>query len=197
METVILSLHERWWKKIAAGEKRLEIRKTRPQRQDCQPCRVLVYVTGGVGVCGEFTCCTFHKIKTLPEVQHRVGIDRQSVEEGSCLTRRQLNAYAGGSGRPLWGWEVERVTVYEKPVPLSLYGLERPPQSWQYFTGKEPFRHCVVCGRRVEKVEPCPYNKRTGSPTCPVCCEKCYETEPFPCWEHDCRRKGGGKGGGT
>lgn len=48
MPIVILSLHQKWWQKMAAGEKVLELRKTKPQ---CKaPFRVLVYVTGGVGI---------------------------------------------------------------------------------------------------------------------------------------------------
>ena len=61
-DTVILSLHERWWKKMLAGEKILEIRKTAPAKKD-REYRVLVYVTGGGGVCGEFICTDFMKIK--------------------------------------------------------------------------------------------------------------------------------------
>ena len=54
MPVVILSLHQKWWQKMAAGEKVLELRKTKPQ---CKaPFRVLVYVTGGAGVLGEFIC---------------------------------------------------------------------------------------------------------------------------------------------
>lgn len=43
-DTIILSLHDRWWGKVLAGEKPLEIRKTRPAGKG--PYRVLVYVTG-------------------------------------------------------------------------------------------------------------------------------------------------------
>lgn len=51
---------------------------------------------------------------------------------------------------------------------------------------------CSVCGRQVKKTVPCPY-QRKGLETCPDCCEKCYESEPFPCREHDQRKepKGG------
>ena len=62
LDTIILSLHERWWKKMLAGEKILEIRKTAPTKKD-REYRVLVYVTGGGGVCGEFICTDFMKIK--------------------------------------------------------------------------------------------------------------------------------------
>lgn len=33
LDTIILSLHERWWKKMLAGEKILEIRKTAPTKK--------------------------------------------------------------------------------------------------------------------------------------------------------------------
>ena len=56
-DTIILSLHDRWWKKILAGEKQLEIRKTRPAGKG--PFRVLVYVTGTGEIKGEFICNSF------------------------------------------------------------------------------------------------------------------------------------------
>lgn len=47
---------------------------------------------------------------------------------------------------------------------------------------------CSTCGRDLETVRPCPYNDRFG-PSCDDCCEACYESEPFPCPEHDRRSK--------
>ena len=190
METVIMSLHPVWWEKITTGEKRLEIRKSRP-RAVTGPFRVLVYVTGGVGVCGAFICPKVHQITTAPVIQKTIpGLVPMNVELKSCLNRMELEAYAGPGGRPLWAWEVGQVVVYEKPVQLFRYGLARPPQSWAYFTGQEPVKHCVICGKKLDRVEPCPYNERSGGPTCPECCEECYIGSPFPCPEHDRRRAG-------
>ncbi len=189
METVLLSLHKRWWDKIRTGEKRLEIRKTFPQAISI-PFRVLVYVTGGVGVCGEFICPHIYKIRTIPEVQERAGVTgRVNVQAASCLTAEQLKEYAGNQGKALRGWQIEGVKEYEAPVPLELYGVKRAPQSWQYFKGVEPYRRCAVCGKIVERMEPCPYN-RTGQITCGPCCEDCYKSEPFPCSEHGQRGAG-------
>lgn len=135
-DTIILSLHERWWKKMLAGEKLLEIRKTRPAGQG--PFWVFVYVTGTGTIQGEFNCNHFFKIRTMPEPQERAGTGPGiNVQAGSCLTKQQLKEYAGDSGKPLWGWSVSRVQEYETPRPLSLYGLKRPPQSWQYYRGKD------------------------------------------------------------
>lgn len=69
MPVVILSLHQKWWKKMTAGEKVLELRKTKPQ---CKaPFRVLVYVTGGVGIVGEFICPEVLEIKNFEEAERK------------------------------------------------------------------------------------------------------------------------------
>lgn len=133
---VLLSLHKQWWERMAAGEKSLEIRKTYPKRFEFSwRFRVLVYVTGGVGVCGEFTCKHIHKIRTIPEVQKTAGSKfsgELDVERESGLDGKQLAEYAGECGGPLWGWEVADVKVYDTPRPLQDYGVSRPPQSWRY-----------------------------------------------------------------
>ena len=134
-DTIILSLHDRWWKKILAGEKQLEIRKTRPAGKG--PFRVLVYVTGTGEIKGEFICNSFFKIRTIPEVKSRAGLLEVDVPGASCLTGQQLKEYAGESGKPLWGWYVSQAKEYYTPHPLSLYGLKRPPQSWQYYRGED------------------------------------------------------------
>ena len=46
---------------------------------------------------------------------------------------------------------------------------------------------CAVCGTTVERVKPCDYYKRRGETVCDDCCERCYESEPFPCLDHDAR----------
>lgn len=137
-DTIILSLHDRWWKKILAGEKTLEIRKTRPAVWWNGSFRVLVYVTGTGTIQGEFTCNHFWKIRTLPEPQKATGVSGSiSVQGESGLTKQELKEYAGKSGKALWGWAVEGAKEYETPHPLSLYGLKRPPQSWQYYKGED------------------------------------------------------------
>lgn len=74
MPVVILSLHQKWWQKMVTGEKILELRKTNPQ---CMaPFRVLVYVTGGVGVVGEFVCPEVLEIKNFREAEGK--------KHGSC-----------------------------------------------------------------------------------------------------------------
>lgn len=130
MRIIILSLHERWWKKIAAGTKKLEIRKGKPAAP--APVRVLAYVTGGKGICGEFICPGFIEIKTLPEVDMTHDLAKES-----CLTAEELKRYAGPARKPLWGWRIKDVKEYAQPQPLEAYGIKTPPQSWQYYTERK------------------------------------------------------------
>ena len=53
---------------------------------------------------------------------------------------------------------------------------------------------CAVCGKPVERVEPCGYERWHGQVTCDECCEECFRSEPFPCRDHDERMKEKGAG---
>lgn len=121
MDEVLLSLHPKWWDLIKAGKKTIEIRKTKPEKM-LFPFRVIVYLTGGIGVVGTFECdCLISTIR--PE----------SLIAGSCLTEAELIKYA--NGKKICGWQIKAGSVieYEAPIPLEIAtGLNRPPQSWQY-----------------------------------------------------------------
>lgn len=135
---IIISLHPEWWREIRLGAKLLEIRKTRPRGNG--PYTVLVYVTGGVGVVGEFVCDCFYKLDTVPGLPTWALPPQDSgtpynLERASCLTRKQLEAYAGDSGKPLWGWHISHVREYEKPLSLPEVGMKKAPQSWCYLGG--------------------------------------------------------------
>lgn len=119
MQVVILSLHQKWWQKMAAGEKVLELRKTKPQ---CKaPFRVLVYVTGGAGVLGEFICPEVLEIKNFEEAERK-----------SKVPAHDIHNYAAGSRRKVYGWEITAVKEYPRTVTLAELGIKRAPQSWQY-----------------------------------------------------------------
>lgn len=119
MQTVVLSLHPKWWRKMAVGEKVLELRKSKPV---CKPpFRVLVYVTGGVGVVGEFICPEVLEIKNFEE-----------AEKKSRVPAHDIHNYAAGSRNKVYGWEVSAVKEYLQTVTLEELGIKRAPQSWQY-----------------------------------------------------------------
>lgn len=135
---IIISLHPEWWGRMKAGEKLLEIRKTRPRGNG--PYTVLVYVTGGVGVVGEFVCDCFYKLDTVPEITPWALPPQDSgkpynLEKASCLTKKQLKEYAGDSGKPLWGWHITQLKEYARAVSLPEVGMKKAPQSWCYLGG--------------------------------------------------------------
>ena len=121
IEEILLSLHPQYWDLIKSGAKTWEIRKTKPQNIS-YPFRVIVYVTGGIGVVGKFDC---------DEI--RQTIRPEYFADGSCLTEEELNAYA--AGKPLCGWHVKEGSVVEYETSISLEiatGFNMPPQSWRY-----------------------------------------------------------------
>lgn len=135
---IIISLKPEWWKKIREGEKLLEIRKTRPRGNG--PYTVLIYVTGGVGVVGEFICDCFYKLETVPEIGPWALPPKESgtpynLEKASCLTKEQLKEYAGDGGKPLWGWHIAQIKEYAKAISLLEVGAKKAPQSWCYIGG--------------------------------------------------------------
>ena len=126
MKEVLLSIHPEYWDLIKSGKKTLEIRKMKPQNI-FYPFRVIVYVTGGIGVVGKFDC---DEIRQTIRPAHLV--------EGSCLTEKGLILYSRGMA--LCGWHVKEGSVveYEKPIPLEeATGFKFPPQSWRYLNGND------------------------------------------------------------
>lgn len=126
---ILLSLSLKWWEKIVAGEKVIEVRKTKPS--DINPgdrVRVIVYVTGGLGVAGEFCVQDFVKINVFPKPFCNSWMD---ICKCSCLSVKELQDYTG-TKEYLWGWVVSNVKDYHNFKKLSEYGIFKPPQSWMY-----------------------------------------------------------------
>lgn len=108
MPVVILSLHQKWWQKMAAGEKVLELRKTKPQ---CKaPFRVLVYVTGGAGVLGEFICPEVLEIKNFEE-----------AEKKSKVPAHDIHNYAAGSRNKEYARKLTRAAINNGFVPVTVH----------------------------------------------------------------------------
>ena len=101
-------------------------------------------------VIGEFVCDRIEFIS--PEWRY---LDARCVDGAgyilgkSCLTSQQLLDY--GQGKPLYGWHISNLVIYDKPKELSEFefpkdnihlsyrkrnqyfkGITRPPQSWCY-----------------------------------------------------------------
>ena len=125
MLSVMLSEKQFWSGKILSGEKKADIRKSIPTgAPGCTcPFRVYLYETkakkGAGAVVGECICFCADEIQ-----------DYSIVTDFSCLTEWQLAKYA--RGRKIYAWFLGEIVKYDKPKPLSEFGLARAPQSWCY-----------------------------------------------------------------
>lgn len=139
---IIISIRKKWWDFMVREEKTLELRKTVPMkfiRSDrCEekrdmwrrlrewafkkPLICLVYVPEEKAVCGCFSCTGIEELNA------------ESVEDRSKVPYEKQEHYRQQGSGLLFGWKVGTIEEFKEKKPLSLYGLKRPPQSWQYFS---------------------------------------------------------------
>ena len=145
---VLLSLHPEWAEAILNGRKTAEVRKRAPLQ--LHPYKVYIYCTqpkhrwnaneileihsrdGKIRkasgyVIGEVTC--------FATIDYYRPFDRYLFGK-TCLTPEQISEYAG-SAQKISCMCLRDPVTYDIPVPLSAFGLKRPPQSWQYVIEKE------------------------------------------------------------
>lgn len=125
-KAVLISIRPEWVIKILAGEKTLEVRKTRPKLET--PFKVYIYCTagnliyevnngmmcnisGGKLVVGEFVCDSYVTDKTF-------GHDAL-FNAAACMTEQDVVAYSAGT--PLYGWHISDLKIYDQPKPLSAF----------------------------------------------------------------------------
>ena len=157
MKSVLISIQPKWVEKIANGSKPIEVRKTAPKET---PFKAYIYCSYGndrenymLGkrgkVIGEFIC------NNASELDY-VYYWNNGYEFATCLTYRQVADY--GKGKPLYGWHISDLKIYDKPRELSEFSrpcsysglcfsckrtsfkkdgnllcntkITRPPQSW-------------------------------------------------------------------
>ena len=163
-KAILISIQPKWCEKIAAGEKTVEVRKTRPVLD--VPFKAYIYRTKGfvrhlcggewfnmpVGghVIGEFLCDKI-AMSTPGYKDHEAAY--WELLDGSCLTADELMNY--GRWKFLYGWHISDLLLYDEPKDLSEFtGLRktkfgygpvlttRPPQSWCYVRN---WREVLTC----------------------------------------------------
>ena len=117
---VVISIKPKWVRKIFAGEKPAELRKTSPQVLQI-PFKAYIYETKeGVGaVVGEFDCVDVIITRSVKQASSMATVPPNEVEK-----------YLDGADGHLW--VLDNILRYEIPQPLSLYGLDSAPQGWCY-----------------------------------------------------------------
>ncbi len=143
-QAVLMSIHPEWVWKIFHEEKRVEMRKTRPNLEP--PFKVYVYQTlpkwgdwneQDGHVVGEFVCNTITK---YPDFDCCVA---NTLETLAMMERAEMRKYA--NGKTLYGWHISDLVIYDKPKELSEFKhwqedgmrvwmepVTRPPRSWMY-----------------------------------------------------------------
>ncbi len=130
MKCVMLAIQPQWAEKIAKFEKTIEVRKTAPKCET--PFKCYIYMTQGklkdlgiysewvyknrMKVIGEFIC------NNASELDY-VYYWNNGYEFATCLTYRQVADY--GKGKPLYGWHISDLKIYDKPKELSEF--KTPP----------------------------------------------------------------------
>lgn len=138
MSDILISIKPKWCELIFSGQKIDEIRKTRPKDTGF-PYDVYIWQTGNGGIIGRFTLRHFTYIQAWED---EVTGDKHlgnTIGLRHCVDDLELWKYLhkGGQkpGKPYpggWAWRIEKPVKFDRPLPLSDFGLKRPPQSWQY-----------------------------------------------------------------
>ena len=136
-KAVLLSINPKWCGKIAATEKTLEIRKSKP-KMDVRSHNAFD-LCGDGKVIGEFVCDRVYQYTTTN--MDGADISENDVVSQSCLSLKELDAYEH-SAEPkenciyllgLYCWHITDVKIYERPLDLSkIWNLNKAPQSWRY-----------------------------------------------------------------
>lgn len=140
-KAVLISIRPEWVEKILTGEKKLEVRKTRPKLE--VPFKVYIYCTSGTGKntfnvpvsheqlarhfaeTGSMEClnCPIGNGKVIGEfICDTFVIDKTFGHDAlfngtACMTEVECAAYSNCS--PIYGWHISDLKIYEKPKKLS------------------------------------------------------------------------------
>lgn len=137
-KAVLISINPHPTAQIISGEKKVEIRKTKPNLPTPFPCYIYescgnrfvanqnlsggVRVAGRKKVIGEFVCdrIDYWQHHWSPDVMH---IEKMS--ELSCVSTTELLDYLGGiydkqgSNKKLYAWHISDLVIYDEPKEIS------------------------------------------------------------------------------
>ena len=152
MKSVLISIRPKWCEKIASGEKTIEVRKTAPEEV---PFKAYIYQTKSKDnsiykrykvndiksgkVIGEFICDEveeLHEWELSPQGKF-ADFERERLENfltAACLSEEEVVRYRENLPyyKPLYGWHISDLKIYDKPLSLSELGVNRPPQSYMF-----------------------------------------------------------------
>lgn len=134
MKSILMSIQPKWCEKIESRAKTIEVRKTRPKIET--PFKVYIYCTKSKEVLGtdkivywtgevigEFVCDRIDEytsgIPPFYEASDGYNVYPPELEK-MCLGYKDLDAY--GKGKPLYGWHISELKIYDQPKELGENG---------------------------------------------------------------------------
>lgn len=151
---VLISIRPEWVVSITDGFKEMEVRKNRPNLE--LPFNAYIYCTMGQyentvpatqrdileqwrgHIIGEFACNEIFRYN--PGVDFISCTANLFLRTAALLRVEDIWAYSGEGKKPLYGWMISDLKIYEKPLDLSAFRdmrgepVKRAPQSWCYVT---------------------------------------------------------------
>lgn len=136
-KAVLISIRPEWVEKILAGEKTLEVRKTRPNMGT--PFKCYIYCTNsGVAMgmwgkhgkvvgeffCDKITCLTHVGFSGLPGIRLVAMKNGHTIDDSFdfseiCLTTPQIEKYLGGKDG--YAWHISKLEIYDDPKQLNRF----------------------------------------------------------------------------
>lgn len=144
---VALSIKRKYMDKLISGEKTVEIRKSSPVRlfgEIAQGRAVVAYLIPSGSKCVE-AVAAFGRFDIFT-----ANADLERLARRACLTMDTLHAYMGKAVGHAWHL-LRPAERFVRPIPLSLTGIHRAPQSWQYIDRNSEF--CIAMENLRNKKE--------------------------------------------
>ena len=142
---LLISIRPEWCAKIISGEKRLEIRRTKPKTETPFKCHIYCtkdkrggitgfakpdgsYIFSNGSVIADFICDNIIEIG-VPYPAFSAQMD-QKILKAACMSYSELHRYAGH--KTVYGMHISDLHIFDHSKSLLQYGMMRPPQSWCY-----------------------------------------------------------------
>lgn len=127
MKAILLSVSKPHTTNINSGAKTSELR-TRAPKIDT-PFLVYMYETKQDGGCGKVVSkwiCndTFEWLMYMGVPAH--------LPKVACVDIEHIKRYSDNGRKNITEIKIKDVIVYDDPIPLSRFGIDRPPQNWCY-----------------------------------------------------------------
>lgn len=158
-KAVLISIRPTWCEKIAAGQKTIEVRKTRPKMETPFKCYIYctqatpynpslvyryeaengnIYIGGkhykeflSASVIGEFVCDSI-EAHDLPYPAYQSEVP-SALLTNACLSYTDLHRYVG-SGNRFYGWLISDLVIYDTP--------KEPSEFWRWADDLDDIRPC-------------------------------------------------------